>query len=253
VTASTRIREHLRSNVVGYVALFCFAMVGTAGALPGRNTVGSGDIKPGAVRDVDLAQGAVTAEKISDSTFAAGDIARSGKSGDYEIPANAIQSGEVSNGTLTGNDVADASLTGAEVASNSLTGADIDEHSLGLGSAYSERTSSLQLTSSRQTVLSRSVSVSAATQLSVVASIRMGPDAVLDGDFSAGCEIEVDGLFRSPVYEDEVDELEFGTFSVTYGRTVFPGSHTVALRCLKFGDPRVFVIGGMTVLAVPLA
>lgn len=38
------IREHIRHNVVGYIALFCFAVGGTAVALPGNNKVDSGDI-----------------------------------------------------------------------------------------------------------------------------------------------------------------------------------------------------------------
>jgi hypothetical protein len=192
---------------------------------------------------VALKANSVASRHIEDNTIKSEDI-RDGKG---------VNGADVVDASLTGADVASGGLTGADVASNSLTGADIDEHSLGIGSAYSERTSSLQLTSSWQTVISRSVTVSAATQLSIVASIRMGPDAVLDGDFDAACQIEVDGLFRSPDYHNDVDELDFGTFSVTYGRTVFPGTHPVALRCRKFGDPRTFVIGGMTVIAVPLA
>jgi hypothetical protein len=34
----TRIGNHIRSNVVGYVAIFLFAMSGTAIALDGSNT-----------------------------------------------------------------------------------------------------------------------------------------------------------------------------------------------------------------------
>jgi hypothetical protein len=44
---SSRIRAHIRSNVVGYIALFCFAIGGSANALPGANTVQSNDIGPG--------------------------------------------------------------------------------------------------------------------------------------------------------------------------------------------------------------
>jgi hypothetical protein len=140
VTATTRIREHLRSNVVGYVALFCFAMVGTAGALPGRNTVTSGDIQAGAVQSGDLERGAVTPRKIrarsirgqhfpdavitsrmiSESAFLAADIARAGKklggkSGDYHIASNAIQSDEVSLNTLTAADLAPGSAGASEL------------------------------------------------------------------------------------------------------------------------------------------
>ncbi len=59
------VRDHLRHNVVGYIALFCFMLGGTAIALPGRNTVNSGDIKPKAVHASDLARKAVTAAKIA--------------------------------------------------------------------------------------------------------------------------------------------------------------------------------------------
>ena len=59
------VRDHLRHNVVGYIALFCFVLGGTAIALPGKNKVNSGDIKPNAVHASDLARKAVTAAKIA--------------------------------------------------------------------------------------------------------------------------------------------------------------------------------------------
>lgn len=58
-------RDHLRHNIVGYVALFCFVLGGTAVALPGRNKVDSGDLKKNAVRASDIAPRAVTAAKIA--------------------------------------------------------------------------------------------------------------------------------------------------------------------------------------------
>ena len=58
---SGRIRQHIRSNVVGYVSLFV-ALSGTAyaidGPLPGQNQVGSEDIINGEVKTPDLALGA---------------------------------------------------------------------------------------------------------------------------------------------------------------------------------------------------
>jgi hypothetical protein len=51
--------------VVGYIALFCFVLGGTAIALPGRNKVDTGDIKKNAVRTSDIAPRAVTAAKIA--------------------------------------------------------------------------------------------------------------------------------------------------------------------------------------------
>ena len=59
------VRDHLRHNVVGYIALFCFVLGGTAIALPGKNKVNSADIKPNAVHASDIAKKAVTAAKIA--------------------------------------------------------------------------------------------------------------------------------------------------------------------------------------------
>jgi hypothetical protein len=60
-----RVRDHLRHNVVGYIALFCFVLGGTAVALPGRNKVDTGDLKKNVVRTSKIAPRAVTAAKIA--------------------------------------------------------------------------------------------------------------------------------------------------------------------------------------------
>jgi hypothetical protein len=73
---------------VAFIALLA-ALSGTAVALPGKNTVDSGDIKKAAVKR--------------------GDIAR-----------NAVNGGKVQNGSLTGADARDDSLTGADIQESSL-------------------------------------------------------------------------------------------------------------------------------------
>jgi hypothetical protein len=55
---------HARRHLVGYLALFCFALGGTALALPGKNTVDSGDLKRGSVRTADIGKRAVTNAKL---------------------------------------------------------------------------------------------------------------------------------------------------------------------------------------------
>jgi hypothetical protein len=116
---SSRIRNHIRSNVVGYIALFLVLTGGTAQALNGSNTVFSDDIVNRDVKTADLGIGAVTTNRLA---------------------PNAVKTGRVADGTLTGTDVANGSiagvdvgsdLTGANVADNSLSGADVDESSLG--------------------------------------------------------------------------------------------------------------------------
>ena len=65
---STRIRGHLRSNIYGLIAVF-IALGGTAVALPGRNTVDSGDIRNAQVKSVDVAQNTLTGGDIKEATL----------------------------------------------------------------------------------------------------------------------------------------------------------------------------------------
>jgi hypothetical protein len=148
---SGRIRQHIRSNVVGYVSLFV-ALSGTAyavdGPLPGQNQVGSEDIINGEVKAPEVGANAVRSAEVLDDTLGGADIA-----------PGAISSSEVINGTLSASDlgsnsagyeeiapdafntefvdtgffygIADNSIQGNEVGDNSLTGSDIAESTLG--------------------------------------------------------------------------------------------------------------------------
>jgi hypothetical protein len=93
-SVSSRIGEHLRSNIVGYIAIFLFAIGGTAyavdGPLAGQNTVGSADI--------------INTE---------------------------VHSADVGDGEIRGVDIADGGVHGVDVDTNTLTGDDILESSLG--------------------------------------------------------------------------------------------------------------------------
>ena len=71
---SARTREHFRQNVVGYVALFCFVIGGTAVALPGKNKVDSGDIKRGQVKRSDIGANAVDSAKVADDSLTGADV-----------------------------------------------------------------------------------------------------------------------------------------------------------------------------------
>ena len=121
------IRKHLRSNVVGYVAVF-LALSGTATALTGSNTVFSDDITDGEVKTADVATDAIRAAKI-----AAGQVRNS------DLAADAVYGNKVADSSLTGADVANDSLdtskvtglNGADVQDDSLTGADLAEGTLG--------------------------------------------------------------------------------------------------------------------------
>ena len=73
-----RISRHIRSNLVGYAALFV-ALGGTAwaanGPLAGRNTVGSAAIIDRQVTRADVAAGAITSTKVANGTLRRADFA----------------------------------------------------------------------------------------------------------------------------------------------------------------------------------
>jgi hypothetical protein len=106
---STRIAKHVRSNIVGYVAVF-LALTGTAAALPGTNSVDSGDIINGQVKTPDLGLEAVNTGRLA---------------------PNSVNGAKVADGSLGSSDIADGNLVGADIAPDTLTGTQIRESTLG--------------------------------------------------------------------------------------------------------------------------
>lgn len=111
-----RVRDHIRSNFVAYVALVLLA--GSASALQGRNTVYSDDIVDGEVKKPDLGANAVSGEKIRD-----------GEIGNTDLALDAVSGTQVVNESLGGADVTDESVTGVDV--DIVDGSDIAEDTLG--------------------------------------------------------------------------------------------------------------------------
>jgi hypothetical protein len=142
------IREHLRSNVVGYVALFCFAMSGTAVALDGRDTVFSDDIVDGQVRTNDisdsngvrsadvrddvLAGGGLTAADLGPNSVAASEIASEGV-GSPEIARDAVNSPEIGAGSVQADEIGLGAVGASEIASEGVGSPEIENESIGSG------------------------------------------------------------------------------------------------------------------------
>lgn len=147
MTISSRIRQHIRGNVVGYIALFA-ALGGTAAALPGRNSVDANDIAkkavksralankavkgraiaPGAVKNGKLADGAVSATKLQD-----GAVVQT-KLGDA-----AVTNEKLANGAVTSQKVRDGDLLAADFAPGQLADGFLINSPVGQGQFETQR------------------------------------------------------------------------------------------------------------------
>jgi hypothetical protein len=115
------------------VALFV-AISGTAVALPGTNTVNSGDIingevktpdldtnavtttriAPGQVRNSDLRTDAVTSPKVTDETLTSSDLAANSV-GSSEIATDAVNATEIANDSIDSGEIVDFGLSNQDV------------------------------------------------------------------------------------------------------------------------------------------
>ena len=110
---SSKVSNHARSNVIGYLALFV-ALTGTAYA---AEKVGSGDIRKGAVKSKQIGDNQVRSKDIKDD--------KGVKSRD--LRNDSVQSVDVRDGDLSEAGIAAGSLTGRSIGDDSLTADDIDE------------------------------------------------------------------------------------------------------------------------------
>ncbi len=130
---SGRIANHIRSNVIGYIALFCFAMGGSAyaldGPLPGQNQVGSDDIINGEVKTADIGTGEVKNGDIGAFEVKANNIAPDSLGG-AKIADRSVKNADLGLGASSSNTIADGGIQGVDVKANTLTGTQIDESTL---------------------------------------------------------------------------------------------------------------------------
>jgi len=124
-----RIRTHLRSNVVGYVALFV-ALSGVAYAAGlKKNSVKSKHIRDGQVLTQDIGDGAVGTADLADGAVTAGKLANGVIPGP-ELTDGSVTTPKLADGSVDSAKLADDSVSASKVGANALGGDDIDESSL---------------------------------------------------------------------------------------------------------------------------
>ena len=92
-------------HVIGYSLILVIAIMGTAQALPGTNTVTSDDIVNGQVKKADVGFGAIDSARVVDGSLKGADVA---------------------NGSLTGTDLQDHSVTPSDLSAQYYTKAQIN-------------------------------------------------------------------------------------------------------------------------------
>ena len=115
MSTSSRVITHLKTSIVGYLALF-MVLSGTAYA---ANTVFSADIVDGEVKSVDVADNGLASVDVTNNSLTGADVTD-----------NSLSGSDITTNSLTGSDVANSSLSGTDVLNNSLTGTDIAESTL---------------------------------------------------------------------------------------------------------------------------
>jgi hypothetical protein len=99
---SGRLRGHIRSNIVGYVALFFALTTGSAVALRGTNSVFTDDIVNGAVKTQDINDGGVRSLDVRNDTLQNGGLQAA------DLRSDSVGGGEVIDGSLGTSELSSA-------------------------------------------------------------------------------------------------------------------------------------------------
>ena len=153
MTLSTRIARHLRTHIVGYLALFV-ALSGTAIALPGKHKVKGNDLAKhavegralatGAVGAAKLRAGSVTAAAIADRSVVTADLA-DGAVNTSKLTDEAVSRAKIAAGSINGGKLANGAVSASKVNDGSLLAQDFAPGELSAGFAAEQSSTTFNL------------------------------------------------------------------------------------------------------------
>ena len=126
----SRIGDHLRSNVVGYIAIFLFATGGTAIALDGSNTVFSDDIVNGEVSAKDLGPDSVGSSEVANNSLTAKDLGPDSV-GSTEVANNSLNAKDLGKDSVGADEIATGAVGSDEIAYQNPEWAQVDRNMIG--------------------------------------------------------------------------------------------------------------------------
>jgi hypothetical protein len=221
---SKAIREHIRSNVVGYIAIFMFAMGGTAYATHpgGADTISSGDIIDGEVKTVDInnANGVRSAD-VRDDTLADGGLQavdlRPDSVGSSEVAPDSLDAVDLNAGSVGASEVSDESLGSDELAPNSVGSSEVATDAIGSGEVAPDSLAAADL--APDSVGSSEVATDA------IGGGEVAPDSLAAGDLApdsvGSSELAADTISSGEIIDGQVANSDLAPDSVTGPKVAF--------------------------------
>jgi len=119
------------SLVISILAL-TISITGVATALPGKDTVNSGDIVNGTIRDVDLQEGAVGSAAVADNSLVEQDLAPDSVT-ISELGPNSVANSHIIDGQVTSNEIANGQISATDIAPEAIKASELGNVVLRLG------------------------------------------------------------------------------------------------------------------------
>lgn len=116
-------RRPSASLAISVLAL-TLSITGAAGALPGRDTVNSGDIVNGSIRSADLKKGAVNSRVVKNDSLKAKDLGPDSATAS-EIAPGSVSGVAIANGTISTFDIGSGQVTSSDIGTGQVTSSDI--------------------------------------------------------------------------------------------------------------------------------